>query len=49
MDDYLEEIVSIKFDELDYLESFDDREAAQSSAWPDDDDIDADLLAFFNE
>ena len=51
MDDYLEDIISAKFDELDYLESLDDvRESVNNDACLDDyDDIDAELIAFFNE
>jgi hypothetical protein len=38
MDDYLEEIVSAKFDELDYLESLDDiRDSNNDDAYLDDD------------
>jgi hypothetical protein len=49
MDDYLEEIVSAKFDELDYLESLDDiRDSNNDDAYLDD-DIDTELMANFSD
>lgn len=49
MDDYLEDIVSAKFDELDYIESFDDyRDLSGRSSWLDEDD-DGELNDYFNE
>lgn len=50
MDDYLEEIVAAKFDELDYIESFDDYQRhTGDSDWADYLDDGIELDRSFNE
>jgi len=49
MDDYLEDIVSAKFDELDYIESFDDyRDLSATRGWLDEEN-DGEVDDYFNE
>ena len=47
MDDYLEEIVSAKYDEMDFLESFDEDPESSKEGWSDEEV--EDLMAYFSE
>ena len=49
MDDYLEDIVSAKFETLDYINSFDDDSDFDSSASWMDEAMEDELIAFFDE
>lgn len=46
MDDYLEEIVSAKYDELDFLESFDEVPENSKEEWSDEEV--EDLMSYFS-